>query len=72
MEYPAIFKNVFEAVNLLLIILLNLCSRNFATWQWHLAPLQNTEFWLEYRHGRPLVISITSSKVQTLYASSLC
>jgi hypothetical protein len=47
MEYPAIFKNVFEAVNLLLIILLNLYSRNFATWQWHLAPLQNTEFWLE-------------------------
>ncbi len=39
---------------------LHLCSRNSATWQWHLAPLQNTEFWLEFCHGWPLVIFMIS------------
>ncbi len=32
---------VFEAPNLLLIILLYLCSRNSATWQWHSGPLSS-------------------------------
>jgi hypothetical protein len=50
------------ALNLLLIILLYLCSRSLATWQWHSAPLKNTEFWLEFCHGWPLVISFTSYK----------
>jgi hypothetical protein len=54
------FDNVPEALNILLIILLFLCSRNSATWQWHWALLQNTEFWLEFCHGWPLVISIIS------------
>jgi hypothetical protein len=40
--------------------------------QWHSAPIQNTEFWLEFCHGWPLVISNTSCKVQILYNSSLC
>ncbi len=69
MEYSALF----EAANLLLITILYLCSRNSATWQWHLAPLQTTEFWIEFCHGWPLLISITvKCKVQMLYASSLC
>ncbi len=68
----AMFDNEFEALNLPLIIILCLCSRNLPTWQWHSAPLQNTEFWLEFCHGWPLVISITSCKVQMLYSSSLC
>jgi hypothetical protein len=63
MAYSALFNNVFEALNLLLIIL---CSRNSATWQCHLAPIQNTEFWLQLCHGWLLV-----QKVQMLYASSL-
>jgi hypothetical protein len=58
----ALFNNVFEAQNLLSIILLYLCSRNSATWQWHSAPPKNMEFWLEFRHGWALVIFITSCK----------
>ncbi len=53
-------------------IFLFLCSRNSASWQCHSAPLYNTEFWLEFCHGWPFVISITSCKVQILYASSSC
>ena len=72
MVYSELFNNVFKALNLLSFILLYFGCRNSATWQWHLAPLQNTEIWLEFCHGWPLVISITSCKVQMLYASSLC
>jgi hypothetical protein len=36
MKYSALFNNVFEAVNLLLLILLYLCSRSLITRQWHL------------------------------------
>jgi hypothetical protein len=70
MAYSALFKDVFEAVNLLLIILLCLC-RNSTTCQWHSARLQNTEFWLEFCHVWLLVISIPSCKVQMPYFSSL-
>jgi hypothetical protein len=56
----------FEAVNLLLIILLYLCmQQKFGLSQEH-------SVWLEFCHGWPLVISIASYKVQILYASSLC
>jgi hypothetical protein len=41
MAYSAVFNNAFEALNLLLINLLYLCSRNSATWQWHSAPLSS-------------------------------
>jgi hypothetical protein len=51
MAYSALFKYVFEAPNLLLIILVYLCSRYSATWQWHSAPFKNTEFWLEICAG---------------------
>jgi hypothetical protein len=71
MAYSAQFKNVFEAVNLSLIIFLSLCSRNVASWQRNSAPLQNTEFWIEFCHGWSLVIANTSCKVQMLYASIL-
>jgi hypothetical protein len=57
--YLAPFNNVFTALNLLLITLFYLCSRNSATWHWHSAPHKNTEF----SHGWPFVISITSCKV---------
>jgi hypothetical protein len=65
----------FEALNLLLLIFLHLCSRNSATWQWHsvLSRTQSSARVLpEFCHGWPLVISITSCKVQMLYATSLC
>jgi hypothetical protein len=63
MAYSALLNNVFEPLNLLLIILLYLCIRNSATWQWQWAPLQNTEIWLEF---------ITSSEVQMLYTPAAC
>jgi hypothetical protein len=66
MAYSMLFNNVFEAH------FLHLCRRNAATWQQNLAPLKNTEFWVKFCHGWPLAISITSCKVQMLYASSLC
>jgi len=72
MANSAVFNNVFEALNFVLIIFIYLCSRNSATWQMQSAPLQNIEFWLEFCHGWPLVISITLFKVQMLYANSLC
>jgi hypothetical protein len=38
-------------------------SQQFSYLAMHLAPLHNTEFWLEFCHGWPLVIFITSCKL---------
>ncbi len=49
MAYSALFNDLLEILDLLTHFLY-LCSRNSATWQWHLTPLHNTEFWLELCH----------------------
>jgi hypothetical protein len=43
MAYSALFNNVLSS-KLTFKKLLYLFSRNSASWQWHLVPLQNTEF----------------------------
>jgi hypothetical protein len=53
MEYSALFKNVFEALNLLLIIFLYFCTRNST-----FGSSSNTEFWLEFCHCWPLVVPL--------------
>ncbi len=72
MAYSALLNNVFDALNLLLIIFYTYVAEIQLPGSGIWAPLKNTEFWLEFCHGWPLVVSITLCKVLMLYVSSLC
>jgi hypothetical protein len=72
MAYSALFDNVFEALNLLLIIFFTLMEQKFSYMAMAFGSSQEHGVLARVLPWLALVISITSRKVQMFYASSLC